>query len=295
MRWDRPAILARHRVSWIIWSSVMWLAILAGCARVPGTPSTMPPPTRITAAELVARLHDGGMAIQTLKALFSIEATGKEIKGTQRMEAAMVYQRPNLMRLRTFARIGVPIFDLKLTDDHYEVKLLMQGKFLSGRVSDLNRQEGVGPTIVLGVQATLGNLNGPGILPTDKLTLREEAGLYVLDVVPAGDAGPGLRRLWFDQRTLDMVRQEFLGPQGDTQATIRFEDYRPVGSTHVGIGGPLVSIVRPYLVKAEDSRGRAKLVLTFREIIPNPELSPQDWGLAANQPAGAFAPATGAS
>ena len=274
---------------------LLFLLPLANCARLATPPSAVPPPVPITAKELVARIQERGAAIHTLKALFSIEATGKEIKGTQRMEAAMVYQRPNMVRLRTFARIGVPIFDLILMNDRYQVKIPMQGKLLSGRMADLDRQEGLGSSILLGVQATLGNLNGTMIAPADQLTLREQGGLYELEVIPSEEGVAGARRLWFDQRTLELVRQEFLGPSGETQATIVFQDYRPVGSTPVGVQGQSIPILQPYLVKAEDTRGRAKLVLHFREIVPNPELFPQDWGIPASEPLAESAPTAGAS
>ena len=174
-------------------------------ARVPQPPSLPPSPAALSAEELVARLQERGAAIQTLKAQFSIEATGKDIKGTQRMEAAMIYQRPNLVRLRTFARIGLPIFDLILINDRYQIKIPMQGKFLTGRVADLDRQEGLGPSILLGVQATLGNLNGTTVLPTDHLRLREAEGLYALEVIPSEEGVAVARRLWFDQGTLELV------------------------------------------------------------------------------------------
>jgi outer membrane lipoprotein-sorting protein len=237
---------------------------------------------------LAARLQERAAAIQTLRAQFSIEATGKEIRGTQRMEVAMIYQRPDLVRLRAFARIGLPIFDLTLINDRYQMKIPMQGKFLTGRVTDLDRQEGIGPSILLGVQAILGNLNGTTVSPTDKLTLREADGQYVLEVIPTVPGIAGARRLWFDQSTLELVRQEFLDLSGRSQATILFQDYRSVGSTTAGARGQVLPIVRPYLVRAEDANGRAKLVLTFREIVPNPELSPQDWGNPGNEPLAAI-------
>src|SRR5207245_9607426 len=81
-----------------------WFILSAGCARAPGPSSLPPSPSALSAEELVARLQARAAAIQTLKAQFSIEATAKDIKGTKRMEAAMIYQRPNLVRLRTFAR-----------------------------------------------------------------------------------------------------------------------------------------------------------------------------------------------
>ena len=265
-----------------------WFILSAGCARVSRPPSAAPPPAALSAEELVTRLQERGAAIQTLRAQFSIEATGKDIKGTQRMEAALIYQRPNLVRLRTFARIGLPIFDLILINDRYQIKIPMQGKFLTGRVADLDHQSGVGPSVLLGLQATLGNLNGTTVLATDRLTLHEAEGLYVLEVIPSEEGVAAARRLWFDQGTLELVREELLGSSGQTQATVIFEDYRPVGSTAANAKGQTVAIVRPYLVRAEDANGRAKLVLTFREIVPNPSLSPQDWGTPENEPLAGF-------
>jgi outer membrane lipoprotein-sorting protein len=247
-----------------------------------------PPTPILTAQELIARLEERGAAIQTLKSQFSIEATGKGMKGTQRMEAAMIYQRPNKIRLRTFARIGLPIFDLTLIDDRYQMKIPMQGKLLTGRVADLDQHQELGPSILLGVQATLGNLNGTTVSRTDRLTLhQDEAGLYVLGITPSIH-GPGSRRLWFNPQTLELVREEFLGSAGQTQATIIFQDYRSVGSVPAH-SGHVIEIVRPYLVRAEDATGRAKLVLTFREIVANPELSQDDWGLTGTAPVAASA------
>jgi outer membrane lipoprotein-sorting protein len=238
----------------------------------------------LTAQELIVRLQQRGAAIQTLKAQFSIEATGKGMKGTQRMEAAMIYQRPNQIRLRTFARIGFPIFDLTLIDDRYQMKIPMQGKLLTGRMTDLGQQHGLGPSVLLGVQATLGNLTGTTVSGTDRLTLhQDEAGLYVLEITPSADR-PGSRRLWFDPQTLELVREELLGSAGQTLATIIFQDYRSVGSTAADSKGQVLEILRPYLVRAEEATGRAKLVLTFREIVPNPELSPDDWGMTGTAP-----------
>ena len=256
----------------------------AGCARVAHPPIVAPAPTPLSAKELAARLQERAAAVQTLRAQFSIEASGKEIRGTQRMEVAMIYQRPDLVRLRAFARIGLPIFDLTLINDRYQMKIPLQGKLLTGRVADLDRQEGLGPSIQLGVQAILGNLNGTTVLATDQLTLRETEGQYVLEVIPSVPGSAGARRLWFDQRTLELVRQDFLDASGRSQATILFQDYRSVGSTAAGTTGQALPIVRPYLVRAEDANGRAKLVLTFREIVPNPELSPEDWGAPGNEP-----------
>jgi hypothetical protein len=256
------------------------LSLQGACARTPFGRSGVPTPVPITAEELVVRIQEQSSALQTMKAQLSIVATGKDVKGTQKMEAALVYERPNFMRLWTFARVGYPLFDLILNDDRYQFKIPLSGKTLRGSVAELARQEGLGTPIMLGVQATLGYLNGTSVLPTDRIALRQEDGQYVLDVIPSEGRVAVARRLWFDQSTLDVVRQDFLGPLGETQATIIFQDYRLIGPGELGAGG---SMARPYLVRAEDGRGRTKLELTFHEIVPNPKLSPQDKGLSPGE------------
>jgi outer membrane lipoprotein-sorting protein len=242
-------------------------------------PST---PVGATAEELVALLQQRGAAVRTMRAQFSVEATGGPIKGAQRMEAALIYQRPGSIRLQTFARMGFPFFDLVLVEDDYQIRFPMNGKLRKGRVAELDReggQGGLGAPIMLAIQATLGNLNGSPVRPTDHVAVREEGGQYVLDVIPTGLDEAGARRLWFDRRSLEVVRQDFLGASGELTATIQFQDYRPVGPTAMG------PLLRPYFVRAEDVRSQAKLVLTFHEIVPNPELTPQDWGITGREPA----------
>jgi hypothetical protein len=99
-----------------------------------------------------------------------------------------------------------------------------------------------------------------------------------MDVIPTGVGEVGARRLWFDRGTLEVVRQDFLGPAGELLATMVFQDYRAIGTA---AGRPMM---RPYLVRAEDKRSQASLVLTYREIVPNPELTPQDWGAPGPEP-----------
>jgi outer membrane lipoprotein-sorting protein len=260
---------------------IISIALLTACARAPITPPKAVGPAAVTVEELVALLQERGAAIQTMKALLSVEATGGNLKGTQRLEAALVYRRPGSLRLQAFARLGFPVLDITLVDDLYQVKFPMNGKLLKGHLADLDRQGGqggMGTPLALALQATMGNLTGFSISPTDHVALREEDGLYVLDIIPTGIGEAGARRLWCDRSTLEVVRQDFLGAAGELTATMVFQDYRVVGTT---AGGPLM---RPYLVRAEDKRSQAFLVLTFREIVPNPELTPQDWGSPGPEP-----------
>jgi len=246
------------------------LLLLAGCARAPVIPSA--PPT-VKAEELVALLREREAAVQTLKAQFAVEASGAALKTPQKMEAALVYRRPGTIRLQTFARMGFPLFDLVLTDGQYRLLLPMQGKSQNGSVAELDHKSALGVPISLGLQATLGSLGGT-ILPTDRVVLREENDQYVLDVLSVSQGGTVARRLWFTRRTLEVARQDLFDASGAVQATMVYQNYRAVGSTSAG------PLTWPTRVQAEDGLGRAKLVLTFHDVIPNPELTSQDWGSA---------------
>ena len=252
-------------------SLMVSLALLAGCAKAPVAPQAPSGPLAVTAEELVAKLQEREAAVRTLKALFAVEASGGALKAPQRMEAALVYQRPGTIRLQTFARLGFPLFDLMLADGQYHLLFPLQGKTQKGPVSELDRKGGVGTPIALGLQATLGSLGG-AILSTDQVHLRDENSHYVLDVMAEPGRNTVGRRLWFERKTLEIVRQDLFDATGALQATMVYESYRAVGATSAG------PLTWPSRVLAEDGLGQAKLVLTFREIIANPELTLQDWG-----------------
>lgn len=255
------------------------LALLAGCAKAPVAPQAPAAPA-VTVEELVAKLQEREAAVRTLKAMFTVEASGSALKSPQRMEAALVYQRPGTIRLQAFARLGFPLFDLMLADGQYHLLFPLQGKTQKGLVSELDRKGGVGAPVALGLQATMGSLGGV-ILPTDQVYLRDESSHYVLDVMAEPDRNSVARRLWVERQTLEIVRQDLFDAAGNVTATMAYQGYRAAGATSAG------PLTWPSRVLAEDGLGQARLVLKFHEIIPNPELTPQDWGPLKAEPAAA--------
>jgi outer membrane lipoprotein-sorting protein len=258
----------RVRVWGAFFSLISGLVLLAGCARAPVMPAA---PLITSAEELVTLLREREAAVRTLKVQFAVEASGTALKGPQRMEAALVYRRPGTIRLQTFSRMGFAVFDLVLTDGQYHLLFPMQGKSQKGSVAELDHKDALGAPISLGLQATLGSLGGT-LLPTDQVVLREENDQYVLDVMGVSDGGNVARRLWFMRSTLEVARQDLFDASGALQATMVYQDYRAVGSTSAG------PLTWPTRVQAEDGLGRTKLVLTVHDVIPNPELTSQDWG-----------------
>jgi len=249
--------------------------MLAGCATTPVAPPVSVAPSPVTAEELVAKLQEREAAVRTLKALFTVEASGSALKSPQRMEAALIYQRPGNIRLQTFARLGFPLFDLLLSEGQYQLRFPLQGTTQKGAVSDLDHKSGVDAPVTLGLQAIMGSLGGV-IVSTDQVSLREEQNQYVVDVMASSDRTLVARRLWVSQQTLNIVRQDLFDVAGHPMATMTYQDYRVVGTTSAG------PLAWPSRVFAEGGMkggvARAKLTITFHDIVPNPELAVKDWG-----------------
>lgn len=258
-------------------SLVLGVALLAGCAKTLVVPPVSVAPSPVTAEELVAKLQEREAAVRTLKAIFTVEASGRAIKSPQRMEAALVYQRPGTIRLQAFARLGFPLFDLRLSDGQYHLLFPLQGKRQEGAIADLDRKGGIGAPVTLGLSAMMGSLGGV-IVSTDQVLLREENNQYVLDVMAEPNLNRVARRLWVLQKTLDIVRQDLFDASGNVAATMLYQDSRVVGTTSAG------PLTWPSRVLAEDAQGRATLVLTVHDIMPNPELTSQDWGPLKPEP-----------
>lgn len=259
--------------------------LLAGCATAP--PSIPEGPLQEATAEQLTRLlAEREAAIHSLKGLFraTIKGPGVPILA-QRLEGALYYQRPDTLRLKGFTPFGTEVFDFVLGKGRYTIRT-PAGKQHAGLLADLDRGGGLGGQVRMSVWAVNGAI-GNGSLPRDATaTLANEGDLYRLEVKAAAAAnGPGssmpIRRVWFDRRTLHVVKEDRLDGKGMVEATMTFEDFRPLsGGTAEPIRGTADGslLVRPFKITTES--GQDRLVLTFSEIIPNPVLRPEEIGTA---------------
>jgi hypothetical protein len=89
------------------------------------------------------------------------------------------------------------------------------------------------------------------------------------------------RRIWFDRRSLHVVQEDRLSPSGDIEATVHFDDFRsvnlsPDGAMVEGATSPVKSVLRPFVIRAEESQGPSSLQLIFREMAPNMPLTAEE-------------------
>lgn len=267
--------------------TLLVLLTMSGCA---GWSSRAEPPLQeATVEQLTKLLEEREAAIQTMKGLFRAKISGPGIPIAQRVEAAMYYRRPHTFRLQGFNAFGAPLFDFMLEDDAYRLRVPSVGRVFAGRVADLERVGMLGRPFQLSVLALRGVVAVAPVPKGERITLSEEGSWYRLELFAAAasekpHAGSPYRRLWFDRRSLQVVREDRLTAAGDLEATVRFEDFRPIEAPlprKVGLGrkdaevGP---ILKPFKVTTEDAQSGGTLLLTFHELVPNPKLGPEELG-----------------
>lgn len=262
--------------------------LLASCATTPPIPEA--PPQRVTAERLTLLLNEREAALRSMKGLFRASLKGPGIPFSPPLEGAVYYQRPGAMRLRGFTPFGGELFDFMLGQDRFRLKVPSEKKEYAGRLKDLEHRPGIGGQIWLSVWAVnsaIGN-NGLGNGGTSELT--DEGERYRLDVTSpntsaTANGAPVRRRLWFDRRTLQVVQEDRLDAAGTVKATMTFEDFRQVGLKDGSTTAAVVTasgegLVRPYKIIMKGEPGT--LTLKFSEIVPNPELKPEDLGNVSN-------------
>ena len=254
------------------------LALLAGCALV--TPKEEAPLKQATAEELTTLLRQRESAIQTMKGLFSAKVRGGIIPIASRVEGALYYRRPNAMRLRGFTAVGSELFEFVQADGHFRLRLPTMGRVLSGSPSDMSEMGKLARPFQLSVWA-MGGVLGTGTIAKDEtVALMEEGDRYRLEVFgPSPNGAQRMRRLlWFERQTLLVVREDRFTESGAVEATIQYEDFRPIGEVEAISSGGDRRLLRPFKILLNDGKGQGSVQVTFHEMIPNQPLNATDLG-----------------
>ncbi len=275
--------MLRHAYSLTVLTS-FWL-LLTACALF-GPRQEEPPLKQVTAEELTTLLRQRDATIQSLKGLFSAKVRGGFVPIASRVEGAVYYRRPNALRLRGFTPFGNELFDFVQADDLYRLRLPLEGKTYTGHQSDMKNLGKLARFSQLSVWAVGGVLGTHSIARDEVVRVTEENGRYRLDVYASATRGTSpshspVRRLWFDRRLL-VVQEEWLGASGEVEATIQYEDFRPLeelGSLPAqATGDQDVRLFRPFKISLEDGRGQGTVQVTFHEMHHNQAIRAEDLG-----------------
>ena len=247
--------------------SVLTLTFLSGCALF--APREDVRLKQATAEELTVLLSQREASIQTIKGLFSAKVRGGIIPIASRVEGSLYYRRPNAMRLRGFTAVGGELFEFVQAGDQFRLRLPTMGRVLSGSPSDMSEMGKLARPFQLSVWAMGGVLGTGKIAKDETVVLVEEGDRYRLDVFgPSPDGTPRVhRQLWFERQALQVVREDRLTESGAMEATIQYEDFRPIGDGR---------LVRPFKAVLEDGKGRGSVQVVFHEMTPNQPLTEND-------------------
>ena len=234
-----------------------------------------------TVKDLTALLIQREAAVQTIKGLFSAKVLrGGIIPIASRVEGALYYRRPNAMRLRGFTAVGGELFEFVQANDRFRLRLPTMGRVLSGHPSDMSEMGKLARSFQLSVWA-MGGVLGTGTIAQDEtVVLVEEGDRYRLEVSgPSSNGAQLLRRLlWFERQTFLVVREDRLLESGAVEATIQYEDFRPISQSNGTTSSGDTPLLRPFKIVLEDGRGQGSVQVTFHEMISNQPLSPTDLG-----------------
>jgi hypothetical protein len=256
---------------------------LAGCALV--APYEDAHLKKATAEELTALLSQQKAAIRTMKGLFSAKVRGGIIPIATRVEGTVYYRRPNAMRLRGFTPVGGEVFEFVQADDQFRLRLPTMGRILSGNPSDMNEMGKLARPFQLSIWAMGGVLGTGAIAKNETVALVEEGSRYRLDVSGPSPSGAQFirRRLWFERQTLHVVREDRLMESGAVEATIQYEDFRPIGEVETTASTGEKRLLRPFKIELEDGNGQGSVEVMFHELTPNIPLSANDLAQASLQ------------
>jgi hypothetical protein len=184
------------------------------------------------------------------------------------------------MRMRGFTAIGSELFEFVQANDQFTLRLPTMGRVLSGSPSDMSEMGRLARPFQLSVWAMGGVLGTSAIATNETVKLVEDGERYRLDVSgPSQDGVQAIqRRLWFDRRTLLVVQEDRLSNAGDVEATIQYEDFRPIGDADGGSGVGDVRLLRPFKISLEDGKGQGSVQVTFHEIVPNQPIKASELG-----------------
>ena len=268
----------RSSVSSSIVAAVVALTLFSGCALF--APHEEVQLKQVTVKELMVLLTEREAAIQTMKGLFSAKVRGGIIPIASRVEGALYYRRPNAMRLRGFTAVGSELFEFVQANDHFRLRLPTMGRVLSGNPSDMSEMGKLARPFQLSVWA-MGGVLGTGTIAKDETAvLVEEADRYRLEVSGPSPNGTQLMRrlLWFERQTFLVVREDRLMESGAVEATIQYEDFRPIGQADGTSSAGDRRLLRPFKILLEDGKGQGSVQVTFHEMISNQPLSATDLG-----------------
>ena len=254
---------------------LIFAVMVSGCTTPPVRP--MLPLDSETTNLVLQVLRQRESDIEALKGLFYASITGSILPISQNLNGVLFYRRPHTIQLKGFTRIGGTIFEFLRETDHYQLHLPSAGKFVSGRVSELNQAGEFRQVVELSLRAMdaiLGRIDGLG---RGYVAFYDDGERIRLEVPPEGSgedpsADSFITRVWVSKNTFDVVQVEYLIEDEEVAMTVQCSDFREVKQASER---STASIRLPFQIRAEDFQSSGgSMTLIFQEMVANADSAP---------------------
>ncbi len=249
--------------------SLFLLVPLVGCAGF--FQGSLGPVEEEQSRRVVAELRQKEEIIRTLRGLFQSSISGSGIPLSQNLLGMFSYVRPDVLHLKGFIRLGVPVMEFHREGNQYELYFPAEGKVVTGRVGETKEQTPWDQTVLLSIRAldaVLGKISG---LSGAEVRVWKNEEHYRIDLA-AGQTPSAFAQedftvqTWVDIQSLDVTSIEYRRSFDDIVMSVECEDYREIVNPS-GVGS---SVRLPFLVRATDHRpSGGSITMHFQEFIVN--------------------------
>ena len=267
---DRKHLRGHHPLRFGFQSCVPLLVLLVGCAGL--FPGSLEPLETTNARQVLEALHRKEKAVSSLRGLFRADLSGSGLPLSQTLNGMFSYAQPDLVRLKGFARLGLPFLDFRRKGDEYSLSFPQEGKDIQGKLNELNSSNPWDNTVRLSLQALDAVLNKMEEVDSSAIQVWKKDDQYRIDLSLSGtklaaEQGVILARRWIDAQTLEIQSIEYFSSFDELIISVTCQDYGEIKDKTT----QTVSPVRlPFSVKATDHRpSGGSISLNVQEYVMN--------------------------
>jgi hypothetical protein len=250
------------------------LVFLVGCAGL-FQESLRPVEDERDRQEVFHALRQKESTIRTLRGLFQASLSGSGVPLSQNILGTVSYVRPDVLDLKGFIRMGVPVMNFRRRGNEYELYFPAEDKVVAGKVDETQERTPWDHTVMLSlraVDAVLGKVSG---VSSEEARVWKNKEHYRIDLAANPSSSTSSQddftvRTWVDAQTMDLTSIEYRRSFDGIIVLVECEDYREV---IIDTAEESFSVRLPFLVRATDYRiNGGSMTLHFKEFIVNAAL-----------------------
>ena len=194
--------------------------------------------------------------VASLRGLFRADISGAGLPLSQSLNGMFSYARPDSVRLKGFARLGLPFLDFRRKGEEYSLNFPQEGKHIHGKLDELRSSNQWDNTVRLSLQALDAVLNKMEEVDPSSIQVWRSEDQFRIDMSLSGthmalEQDVVLVRRWVDFNTLEIQSIEYFSSFDELIVLVECKDYREIKDKKTQTLSP---VRLPFSVQATDHR-----------------------------------------